>query len=31
VRNIVSGQGRVIDETMRRRILELAEANFAGL
>jgi len=28
---IVSGHGRVIDESVRRRILELSEANFAGL
>jgi polysaccharide pyruvyl transferase WcaK-like protein len=31
VRAIVTGQGRVVDESIRRRILELAEANFAGL
>jgi len=28
---IISGQGRVIDESVRRKILELAEENFAGL
>jgi polysaccharide pyruvyl transferase WcaK-like protein len=31
VRSIVSGQGRVVEETVRRRILELAEVNFVGL
>jgi polysaccharide pyruvyl transferase WcaK-like protein len=31
VRSIVSGQGRVVEETARRRILELAEVNFVGL
>jgi hypothetical protein len=28
---IVSGQGRLMDESVRRRILELANVSFAGL